>query len=160
MQLYRTIYYSIVPSLLNMFWTILSLIIRSFQTVITASDFTHVCRCPPLSWLSGNWVPTEPWQRPTTTNVSKTRSCNYSLETPDDVRYYRSKHVEQSRNNGIINFPIQLHLFGHFFKICVMMQGYMNVKHSKVPMWTVNETCRARFKVSTATFQKIDVIWR
>jgi hypothetical protein len=51
------------------------------------------------------------------TNVSKTRSCNYSLEAPDDERQYRSKHVEQSRNNRIINFPTQLHLVGHFYKI-------------------------------------------
>jgi len=35
MQPCRTIYYSIVPWLLNMFRAILSLIIRSFKTVIT-----------------------------------------------------------------------------------------------------------------------------
>jgi hypothetical protein len=58
----------------------------------------------------------QPWQRPTTTNVSKTRSCNYSLEAPDDERLYRSKHVEQSRNNGIINCSTQLHLVGHLCK--------------------------------------------
>ena len=52
MQLCRTIYYSIVPWLLNMFRAILSLIIGSFETVITASGFTHVCRYRPLSWLS------------------------------------------------------------------------------------------------------------
>jgi len=52
--------------------------------------------------------------------VGKTRSCNYSLEAPDDERKYRSKHVEQSRNNGIINFPTQLHLVGHFYKITHM----------------------------------------
>jgi hypothetical protein len=40
MQLRRTIYYSIVPWLLNMFRAILSLIIRSFLTVIIASSFT------------------------------------------------------------------------------------------------------------------------
>jgi hypothetical protein len=52
MQLCRTIYYSIFPSLLNMFQPISSLIIRSFWAVITASGFTHVCRLRPLSWLS------------------------------------------------------------------------------------------------------------
>jgi len=31
-------------------------------------------------------VMTEPWQRPATTNVSKTRSCNYRFEAPDDER--------------------------------------------------------------------------
>ena len=49
MQLCRTIYYSIAPCPLNMFRAILLLIIRSFLTVITASCFTHVCRCRPLS---------------------------------------------------------------------------------------------------------------
>jgi hypothetical protein len=38
----------------------------------------------------------------------------YSIEAPDDVRKDRSKHVEQSRNNGIINYHKQLHLVGHF----------------------------------------------
>ena len=55
-------------------------------------------------------------QRPATTNMSKIRSFNYSLEAPDDERY-RSKHVEQSRNDGTINSPTQLHLVGHFYKI-------------------------------------------
>ena len=54
MQLCRIVYYSIVPWLLSMFRAILSLIIRSFYTVITASSFTHVCRCRPLS------IPTQP----------------------------------------------------------------------------------------------------
>ena len=31
-------------------------------------------------------------------------------------------------NNGIINCPTQLHLVGHFYKICIMMHGSMNVK--------------------------------
>ena len=65
------------------------------------------------------------------TNVSKTRRCNYSLEAPDDERQYRSKHVEQSRNNKIINCPTQLHLVGHFYEICIMMHGSMNAKFSK-----------------------------
>jgi len=51
--------------------------------------------------------------------VRKTRSCNYNLEASDDERYYGSKHVEQSRNNGIINCPTQLHLVGNFYKISV-----------------------------------------
>jgi hypothetical protein len=54
-------------------------------------------------------------------------NCNYSLEAPDDERY-RSKHVGQSRNNGIINCPTQLHLVGPFCEICIMMHGSMNVK--------------------------------
>ena len=49
MQLCRTIYYSIVLRLLNMFRALSSLIIRSLYTVITASGFTHVCHCWPLS---------------------------------------------------------------------------------------------------------------
>jgi hypothetical protein len=60
--------------------------------------------------------------------VSKTRSSNYSSEAPDDERQYGSKHVEQSRNNGVINCPTKLHLVGHFYNICIMMHGSMNVK--------------------------------
>jgi len=28
----------------------------------------------------------KPWQQPTTIHVNKTRSCNYSLDAPDDER--------------------------------------------------------------------------
>ena len=38
------------------------------------------------------------------------------------------KHVEQARNNGMINCPTQLHLVGHFYKICIMMHGSLYVK--------------------------------
>ena len=54
MQLCRIIYYSLVPWLLYMFRAMLSLIIRSILTVITASGFIHVCRGRLLSWLSMN----------------------------------------------------------------------------------------------------------
>jgi hypothetical protein len=77
-------------------------------------------------WLNFRGVPTQPWQRPATTNVTKTRSRNYSLGAPDDERYH-SKHVEQSRNIGIINCPTWLHLVGYFCKICIMMHGSMKV---------------------------------
>jgi hypothetical protein len=30
-----------------------------------------------------------------------TSGCKYSLDAPDDERIYRSKHVEQSRNNKL-----------------------------------------------------------
>jgi len=42
------------------------------------------------------------------------------------------KHVEQSRNNGIINCPTQLHLVGHFYKICIVMHGSINVTFIKL----------------------------
>jgi len=42
------------------------LIIRSSKTVIAASG--------------RNWVPTQPWHLPATTNVCKTRGCNYRFE--------------------------------------------------------------------------------
>ena len=51
MQLYRIIYYSIVPWLLYMFRAILLLITRSFQTVVTASGFTHRNKELPFSVL-------------------------------------------------------------------------------------------------------------
>jgi len=56
MQLYRIIYYFIVPWLPYMFRAI-SLIIRSVLTVITVA---------------------EPRQQPTAIHVNETRSCNYS----------------------------------------------------------------------------------
>jgi len=34
------------------------------------------------------------------------------------------KHVQQSRKNGIINCPTQLHLIGHFYKICTYSLRY------------------------------------
>jgi len=76
---------------------------------------------------------TQPWQQPTI-YVNKTRSCNYSLDAPDDERYYhyRSKHVEQPSNKGIINYPTQLHLVGHFIRIVLWCtEPWM----SKIP-WT------------------------
>jgi len=91
MQLCRIIYYSIVPWLLYMFRAILSFIIRSIVTIITASGFIHMHCCQLLSWLS------------------------------------HSKHVQQPRNNGIIYYPTQLHLVGHFCKDRIMMHGTMNV---------------------------------
>jgi len=54
MHLYRIIYYFIVPWLLYIFRAILSLIIRSFLTVITASGFIHMYCCLLLLWLSRN----------------------------------------------------------------------------------------------------------
>jgi hypothetical protein len=61
MQLCRTIYYSIVPRLLYMFREILSLIIRSILTVITASGFIHMYCCR---------------LQPTTTHVNETREAS------------------------------------------------------------------------------------
>jgi hypothetical protein len=54
-QLCRIIYYFIIPWLLYMFRAILSHIIKSILTVITASGFIHVYCCRLLSWLSRNW---------------------------------------------------------------------------------------------------------
>ena len=56
MQLCKIIYYSNVPWLLYMFRAILSLIIRSVLTVITASGFIHMYCCRLLSWLSRDWL--------------------------------------------------------------------------------------------------------
>jgi len=33
--------------------------------------------------------------------VYNTRGCKYSLDAPDDERKFRSKHVEQPRNNKL-----------------------------------------------------------
>jgi hypothetical protein len=39
--------------------------------------------------------------QPATTCVNNTKRCKYSSDAPDDERKYRSKHVEQSRNNKL-----------------------------------------------------------
>jgi len=90
---------------------------------VEQSGNNGIINCPTQLHLVGHL------QRPVTKNVCKTRSCNYSLEAPDDERQYHSKHVEQSRNKGIIKCPTQLHLVGHFYKLCIMMHGSMNVKY-------------------------------
>jgi hypothetical protein len=59
MQLSTIIYYLIVPWLLYMFRAILSLIIRSILTVITVSDFIHMCCFRLLSWLNDQQDATE-----------------------------------------------------------------------------------------------------
>jgi hypothetical protein len=82
-----------------------------------------------------NW---KPRYQPATTHENNTISCTYSLDASDYERIYRSKYVEQSRNNqlsytvascwlfsqtvckvlqGTINFPTQLHLVGYFRKL-------------------------------------------
>jgi len=54
-------------------------------------------------WFHGRvgTVPTLPWNQLAMTHVDNTRSCKYSLDAPDDERKYRSKHVEQPRNNKL-----------------------------------------------------------
>jgi hypothetical protein len=60
------------------------------------------------------------------------RSINYSFWFYSRVSLSAAdnsaKHVELSRNNGIINCHTQLHLVGHFYKMCFMMYKTMNVK--------------------------------
>jgi hypothetical protein len=64
--------------------------IRFFFTVHTAMVYViQVCRqlgSRSICSYSRADVMFLPWQRPATTNVSKTRSCNYSLEAPDNER--------------------------------------------------------------------------
>jgi len=43
--------------------------------------------------------------------------------------------LSMSRNNGIINCPRQLHLVGHFYRICIMMHGSMTVKYREIWKW-------------------------
>ena len=67
-----------------------------------------------------------PSQRPATINVCKTRGCNYSFWAPDDGQCHL-KHVEQLRNNGIINSTTWLHLVGSFYEIYITMHRSMNI---------------------------------
>jgi len=50
------------------------------KNVIAASGFTYVCSSRPLWWLSSHSAMTAAG----TTNLCKTRGCNYSLWDPDD----------------------------------------------------------------------------
>jgi hypothetical protein len=49
----------------------------------------------------GTVVLTLPWHQPAVTYVCQTRSCKYSLDASDDERKYRSKHIQQPRNNKL-----------------------------------------------------------
>jgi hypothetical protein len=104
MPLCGRIYYSSVSLIAQHVLGDTSPIMRSSKTVIAASGFTFVFGCRPS-------------QRPATKNVSKTRGCNYSFWAPDDGRLCRPKHVEQLRNNRIINSTTQWHLVGSFCEI-------------------------------------------
>ena len=53
-------------------------------------------------------------QRPATSWVHYTTSCNTQSSTPEDGRDHRPKHVEL---NGITNKPLLLHLVGVYI-IC------------------------------------------
>jgi len=50
---------------------------------------------------TGTIVPIQARYQLVATHENNTRSCTYSLDAPDDERIYRSKHVEQSRNNKL-----------------------------------------------------------
>jgi len=58
-----------------------------------------------VSWESWNGVPTLPIKPAATTHVYNARHCKYSLDAPDDERKYRSKQVEQTRNNKLY-YPV------------------------------------------------------
>ena len=68
------------------------------------------------------------WQQPATTYVNNTRSCTYSLDAPHDERKYRSKHVEQRRNNKLSNSCILLVIFVNY----IMMPGAIDFKSKNV----------------------------
>jgi len=50
-----------------------------------------------LTWI----VPIQPRYQPATAHENNTRSCTYNSDAPDDERKYRSKHVQQWRNNKL-----------------------------------------------------------
>ena len=52
-----------------------------------------------------------------TTHVYNTRDCKYSLDAPDDERKYRSKHVEQPRNNKLSYTVASCWSFSYIVKI-------------------------------------------
>jgi hypothetical protein len=68
------------------------------------------------------------WQRPKEYNI---RGCKYSLDASDDEKKYRSKHVQQSKNNKLsytvascwsFSYILRLLLFPvHFLKYLTEM---------------------------------------
>jgi hypothetical protein len=54
--------------------------------------------------------------------------------------------IQQSRNNGIINYPTQLHLVGRFYKNSIMTQGTMNLKNFKILLSYFFENLHALFE--------------
>jgi len=75
------------------------------------------------------WLPAavmaEPSQRPATKNACKTRGWNYSFFSSWWWAVCRPKHVEQLRNNVIINSTTRLHLVGSFCEIYITIHGSM-----------------------------------
>jgi len=57
---------------------------------------------------------TQPWQRPVTKCVFKSEAAN-TVYSSWWWAVFRSKHVEPSKNFGIINSIIGLHLVGYFY---------------------------------------------
>jgi hypothetical protein len=47
-----------------------------------------------------------------------TRGCKYSLNIPDDKRKYRSKHVEQPRNNKLFYTVVSCWSFSYIISRC------------------------------------------
>ena len=91
MQLCRIIYYSLAALHVS------SDIFPHHQEhldCITASVITHVCRC-----------------QPSATYVCNTRSCN-TVQMLLMMRENIARNMQSSQ--GIINYPTQLHLVGHF----------------------------------------------
>ena len=92
MQLCRIIYYSLVA--LHVLCDIFAHH-QEHLNCITSSGITHVCRCQLAA-----------------TYVCNTRSCNTV-----QLLLMMSENIAQNMqsNQGIINYPTQLHLVGHFF---------------------------------------------
>jgi hypothetical protein len=49
-----------------------------------------------------------------------------------------SKHVQQPRNNRVINYPTQLHLVGHFYKNTVISKLVFGSSNYHFPLLSDN----------------------
>jgi hypothetical protein len=71
-------------------------------------------------------------------DVNNTRSCTCSLDAPDDEWKYRSKHVEQSRNNKL---SYTVASFGHFHKLYHDAQNHECQVYKPPSSFVVKNAC-------------------
>jgi hypothetical protein len=83
-------------------------------------------------------------QQPTATQVTKTRSCKYSENAPDDERKYLSKHVE---HQGTVNYPTQLHHVGYFVKIVLWCTDPWISNDEDTFLWNVREALTQWYRI-------------
>jgi hypothetical protein len=97
--------------------------------------FIYTCGDWLLCRLGGNWVPTQPGQRPVTACVYKPEAANTVWSS-----WWRavccSNHAEPSVNSGIMNSINKVASCWLFLLIHTTMHGSMNIKFRITTFWT------------------------